>query len=79
MEPQARNPTSNYAFKPTAEQALGLSRGSSCRGGLARRLRYLGESDFGREPTFVTTRTQHNAQTVLEVSSERVTLILRHL
>lgn len=28
---------SNYAFKPTAEQALGIDRGTSCRGGLTRR------------------------------------------
>ena len=28
---------SNYAFKPTAEQALRMDRGTSCRGGLTRR------------------------------------------
>ena len=28
---------SNYAFKPTAEQALGSNRGASRRGGLTRR------------------------------------------
>jgi hypothetical protein len=33
----ARNLTSNYAFKPTAEQVLGFDRGPSCRGGLTRR------------------------------------------
>ena len=27
----------NYAFKPTAEQALRMDRGTSCRGGLTRR------------------------------------------
>ena len=29
--------TSNYAFKPTAEQALRIDRGAACRGGLTRR------------------------------------------
>ena len=29
--------TPNYAFKPTAEQALGTDRGASRRGGLTRR------------------------------------------
>ena len=28
---------SNYAFKPTAEQALGIDRGLAGRGGLTRR------------------------------------------
>ena len=29
--------SSNCAFKPTAEQALGINRGIACRGGLTRR------------------------------------------
>ena len=34
---EARNLTSNYAFKPIAEQALGFDRTIWCRNGLMRR------------------------------------------
>ena len=34
---EVRRLKSNYAFKPTAEQALRTGRGASCRGGLTRR------------------------------------------
>jgi len=34
---RSRQTNSNYAFKPTAEQALRIDRATSCRGGLTRR------------------------------------------
>ena len=36
----------NYAFKPTAEQALRMDRGTACRGGLTRR--WTSEAVAGR-------------------------------
>ena len=40
--------TPNYAFKPTAEQALRIDRGTSCRGGLTRRWTSEAVADRGR-------------------------------
>ena len=44
----ARNLTSNYAFKPSAEQALRMNRGISCRAGLMRRWTSEAVADRGR-------------------------------
>lgn len=38
--------TSNYAFKPSAEQALRMNRGITCRAGLMRR--WISEAVAGR-------------------------------